>query len=359
MINLQKPANTQVLQKRKNSLAGKLAITLGFVSLGFVILLLLLTLNSFIVQEYATLINESGKIRGGIQRIVQLTPESFSFHKTAKQIDASFEILLKIENRCPLLYGKIDKTLIEEVHQKWLEIRIELEEKNSHLLSEKTEELWEITNHLVLYVQERAIYIAQRAYFIIALFFFLTIIVMIVRFFTSRIIKDKVEYQANYDSLTGLFNRYYFYKEHDDAIRDFAQTGISFALCMIDVDHFKAVNDNYGHDAGDEVLKFLSRTMVDSLRKNDIAVRYGGEEFLLLLRDVDPQSCFHTCERLRHCVEEKSKETEIPITVSIGFCMYSKGLTSADHISQVDKAMYTSKINGRNQTTSFEEIGKK
>lgn len=359
MKNLQKPANTQVLQKRKNSLAGKLAITLGFVSLGFIVLLLLLTLNSFIVQEYATLINESGKIRGGIQRIIQLSPESFNFHKTAKQIDASFEILLKIENRCPLLYGKIDKKIIEEVHIKWLEIRIMLEEKKGHLLSEKTEKMWELTNHLVLYVQERAISIAQRAYYMIILFFILTLVVMIVRFLTSRVIKDKVEYQANYDPLTGLFNRYYFYKEHDDAIRDFSQKGLPFALCMIDVDHFKAVNDSFGHTAGDGVLQFLAHTMVDSLRKNDIAVRYGGEEFLLLLRDVDPQSCFHTCERLRLCIEDKSKETEIPITISIGFCMYSKGLSSADHISQVDKAMYTSKINGRNQTTNYEEIATK
>lgn len=353
---LQKQTKKAGLQKRKNSLAGKLAITLSFVSLGFFVLLLLLTLNSYIVQEYATLINESGKIRGGIQRIIQLSPESFNFHNTAKQIDASFEALLKIKNHCPLLYGKIDKKIIEEVHIKWLEIRIMLEEKNGHLLSEKTEKMWDLTNNLVFYVQERAIYIAQRAYYMIVLFFILTLVVMIVRFLTSRVIKDKVEYQANYDSLTGLFNRYYFYKEHDEAIRDFSQIGLPFALCMIDVDHFKAVNDTYGHDAGDGVLQFLAHTMVQSLRKKDIAVRYGGEEFILLLRDIDSKACFQACERLRQSVEEKSKETAIPITISIGYCMYKKGLSSADHISQVDKAMYTSKINGRNQTTSFLEI---
>lgn len=344
------------LQKRKNSLAGTLAKTLGFVSISFIILLLFLALNSFTVQGYARLINESGKIRGGIQRVLQLDPESQEFRDIANQIDASIYELQKLEKSCPLLYGRFDIDKILLVQEKWEEISILLEQKNTNMIEEKSEVIWLLSNTLVFYVQEKAIDIAQRSYYILVLFFLLTVIILIVRYFTSRVIKDKVEYQANYDSLTGLFNRYYFYKEHDEAIRDFFQEGISFALCMIDIDHFKTVNDSYGHDVGDEVLQFLSRTMVHTLRKNDIAVRYGGEEFLLLLRDIDSEACFHTCERLRHCVEDESKKTGVPITVSIGYAMFTKNLSSVQHISNVDKALYASKEKGRNQTTNFKEL---
>lgn len=347
---------TASIQKRKHSLAGKLAITLGLVSLGFIILLLLLLLNSFVVQRYATLINESGKIRGGMQRIVQLHSDSAEFKTIAGQINASIEELRNLENNNHFLYGKIDIKKIEDIQIKWEEIRSLLEQNDTILLKQKAEAFWHISNALVLYVQEKAITITQRSYYIIALFFMLTLIVLAVRYYISSIIKDKVEYQANYDSLTGLFNRYYFYKEHDEAIREYSQTGETFALCMIDVDHFKTINDTYGHDAGDGVLQFLARTMVHSLRKNDIAVRYGGEEFLLLLRDIDSKACYQTCERLRLSIQEKSKDTSIAITVSIGFCMFSKSLSSADHISQVDKAMYASKQKGRNCVTDYADI---
>ena len=93
------------LQKRKNSLAGTLAKTLGFVSISFIILLLFLALNSFTVQGYARLINESGKISGGIKPLLKIDPESQEIRDIANQIDASIYELQKLEKSCPLLYG--------------------------------------------------------------------------------------------------------------------------------------------------------------------------------------------------------------------------------------------------------------
>ena len=148
----------------------------------------------------------------------------------------------------------------------------------------------------------------------------------VVQFITRYIIKDKIEFQAEHDALTGLYNRYYFFREHDKAIDNFLEQYRNFALLMIDIDKFKDINDTFGHETGDKALQFLAYALHEHCRKNDLAVRYGGEEFIILLQEIDADGAYKIAERIRTFIETNSAEAVVPMTVSIEICLYKKAI---------------------------------
>ena len=159
---------------------------------------------------------------------------------------------------------------------------------------------------------------------------------------------------ANTDALTGLNNRR---KLLESLEVEFARTkryGQHFSLCMLDLDHFKMVNDQYGHDAGDQVLKAISETISQELRESDVSGRIGGEEFALLLPDTDLTKASELSERLRLKIEQLKVQLNsgesIKLTTSIGVAEYAASMTlSTDMLRLADKRLYRAKDNGRNQ----------
>jgi len=170
------------------------------------------------------------------------------------------------------------------------------------------------------------------------------------------------------DQLTGLYNR----KTFDDSInkvfsllpensegypeekRDTKCSG--YWLVMVDIDHFKNVNDKFGHLYGDEVLILLAQTMMTSFREEDMLFRFGGEEFVFVLRSPDQAGCRIALDRFRTTVEKRDFPQVGKITVSIGACRMTRDIYSVTLLDYADKAMYHSKKNGRNQTTFFEDL---
>ncbi len=166
--------------------------------------------------------------------------------------------------------------------------------------------------------------------------------------------------RANIDLLTGTYNRHYF---EDNARRELAlskREGTPMKILMIDIDHFKQVNDKHGHLAGDYILSELAKLIAGSIREEDLLCRYGGEEFVVLLRGtIGVDDIENLCERIRRQVEERIFNyggTRIKITISIGAsCQSDTGESSLDDIiRQADAALYQSKRNGRNRTTLIE-----
>lgn len=123
---------------------------------------------------------------------------------------------------------------------------------------------------------------------------------------------------------------------------------------MLDIDHFKKVNDTYGHPAGDAVIKRVAELVRDNLRKTDIAGRYGGEEFSVILQNTDDASAVYFCERLRKSVEKCTvmhDGNEIRFTISLGISQADPELVNYKAwLEQADQALYASKEGGRNQT---------
>jgi diguanylate cyclase (GGDEF)-like protein len=151
-----------------------------------------------------------------------------------------------------------------------------------------------------------------------------------------------LEQMAFHDPLTGLWNRRGF----EDHQQRFIADGDPPALLMIDVDRFKAVNDTYGHEAGDQALIGVARSIIDSIRPGDVAVRFGGDEFAVLLPGATPRDAVAVGERLRAHVE--ATLTDPAVSVSIGVCA-GQGSDGRRMTLDVDEALYEAKKRGRNQ----------
>ena len=160
---------------------------------------------------------------------------------------------------------------------------------------------------------------------------------------------------ANIDSLTQLYNKKYFVDVVNKEFSFSRRTKEPLSLLMLDVDHFKKINDTYGHVAGDLVLKSIGSYLIQHLRLENIACRYGGEEFAIILRNVGGDLAEHIAERLRKAVESEKvvyRETPIQITVSIGIATLENQNfdTIEDLIQQADQHLYEAKQTGRNRT---------
>ncbi len=160
------------------------------------------------------------------------------------------------------------------------------------------------------------------------------------------------------DGLTGLHNRRYLDTHLKRLIERAAVRGRPMSICIADIDRFKRVNDTYGHDAGDEILKEFATRIRSTVRGADLACRYGGEEFVLVMPDTSPQTAETIAERLRAVIEEKpfhlqSADVSIDITASLGLSFLSSAGDSPDSLlKRADLALYEAKNGGRNRVVS-------
>jgi diguanylate cyclase (GGDEF)-like protein len=171
---------------------------------------------------------------------------------------------------------------------------------------------------------------------------------------TDRVLMtQKLQELANTDPLTGLNNRRSFSVAADAEFQRCTRFKSSAAILMIDIDWFKAVNDTYGHDAGDSALVHLAHVLENSIRVTDTAARYGGEEFVLLLVETDLSGALEMAERIRESARSivvRSPTGDFSFTVSVGITMIDQqdeDWTVA--MSRADEAMYQAKSNGRNR----------
>ncbi|MBU1017654.1 GGDEF domain-containing protein [Patescibacteria group bacterium] len=170
---------------------------------------------------------------------------------------------------------------------------------------------------------------------------------------------DKAEEGVVTDQLTGIGNRGAYHQRIDFQISNAERYGKSFALIMIDIDHFKKVNDEYGHSVGDKVLKEVSQTLKRNLRAVDMVARYGGEEFVVILPDTQMREAGLVAEKLRKVIEEQvnvmHKNKKVPVRISAGYAEYDrKTLNTAEQLqSAADKALYHAKVGGRNRVKAY------
>ena len=151
---------------------------------------------------------------------------------------------------------------------------------------------------------------------------------------------------ATHDEKTGLYNSKFF-KSVLGLELDKAKRGKKLSLIMLDIDHFKKINDKYGHLAGDKILKQLANLLQQKIRKSDIASRFGGEEFLIMLPNAAKEKAKMVAERLRKSVQSAGFKPRI--TISLGVSEYKKADTINNLINKADSALYRAKKKGRNR----------
>ena len=163
---------------------------------------------------------------------------------------------------------------------------------------------------------------------------------------------EQVESKAMIDPLTQVFNRGTYNMEIDQMIKEFKRYKNPAALIIIDIDHFKIFNDDYGHKVGDAVLALVASVIKGAVRDTDMVFRYGGEEFVVLLDNIDLKNALTVAEKVRAQIESHhltNKANILNVTVSIGLSCFKEGDIESSIFERADKALYQGKQNGRNR----------
>jgi diguanylate cyclase (GGDEF)-like protein len=164
------------------------------------------------------------------------------------------------------------------------------------------------------------------------------------------------------DALTGLYNRRAFNEKLAqllDRKGNYTRRAKNISptvYVMLDIDHFKSINDSQGHLQGDEVLLLLSRQMTDSFRENDLLFRYGGEEFAMVLMDITPEQARQSLDRFREKIAAFDFPDTEQVTVSIGYTRFDRSLSLDELINQADNALYYCKTTSRNAVHDYHEL---
>jgi len=167
----------------------------------------------------------------------------------------------------------------------------------------------------------------------------------------TEVIKQTTELKkiANYDSLTGTFNRKRFDELFEQTILNFTNAKTQTSIIMFDIDNFKNVNDTYGHNVGDNVIKHVANTAKAGIRKNDILSRWGGEEFIIILQSSDKNIALHVAEKIRKKINDTTLDNVGNISCSFGVYQYEQNDTKDTILENVDAYLYQAKKTGKNR----------
>jgi len=178
----------------------------------------------------------------------------------------------------------------------------------------------------------------------------ITLLVLVISGYTVHRFQARLQRLATIDPLSGLFNRHFFEALFDNALNTARRHDYGLALILFDIDLFKAINDEYGHLAGDAVIQQIAAILKTGRRDTDIASRWGGDEFVMLLADCDPASARRIAEDLRRRVSEEVRvpHKNLVVTISVGVASWRRGEDLQDLTARADAHLYVAKEQGRN-----------
>jgi diguanylate cyclase (GGDEF)-like protein len=180
-----------------------------------------------------------------------------------------------------------------------------------------------------------------------------TLFTLLLTFFINRLLSS-LNILVSRDSLTNAFNRHTFNASIEESLYAYLRYQTPASLFIFDLDNFKAINDTYGHQAGDRVLVKISATIQQRLRDSDKLFRYGGEEFAVLLSQTNQEDAFKLAEELRRLVEQQDYNLGHPVTISGGVSNARDSDKVNSWIERCDKALYQAKSSGRNKVLMYE-----
>ena len=314
----------------------------------------------------ARIINSAGIVRGSIQRLVKL--ELNHCDKVCEGInntvDKSIEDILSLMSFASS--GEAQTAFTErfqKLNQTWLQLKDLLDEykenptdANKQRVLQLSEYCWEIADSAVLLAQlstESKMGLLKYFYPIALLIVIFNILTIVVAYLN---VGKELEYLATFDNLTNVYNRYSFRKILYKELLRAERYSHGVALIYFDIDHFKAVNDEHGHQTGDTILKEIGKLATSTIRQTDSIARIGGEEFAIIAPEIDQDDAARMAEKIRSKIEEHSFSVIKQLTVSIGIAHFRNGITTDELIEEADKALYKAKEKGRNKVVNFPNI---
>lgn len=300
------------------------------------------------IQKLTNFINSTGSIRGGIQRVTKLYLLNQDIKESVKMIDETNFILSDFVNSKTGVFNSNDKVEISNLLQSWTEYKEILKNNQKDRILNSSENLWKLSNIVVNKIAIKTHNHIALHYLFLFLLFAIICILGLVGFFIRKVVQENIEKKASHDQLTNLLNRNYLHQIYNVKLSDSLRKSSFLAVLMCDIDHFKYVNDTFGHDVGDKVLKRIAEIMVENTRENDAIFRYGGEEFLILVSFTEIPQLIQYAERLRSSVES-TEIIEHKITISVGVSLIDDKQELKQHILRADTALYKAKQAGRNR----------
>ena len=325
------------------------------------IMLFIVIINQMFIQEElkkytqldTVLINKFGQIRGGIQRYTKLKIiYNNRYLKVNKEINNYFSTINSYltSNTNIIPHENIIKfyDLYNDIQILWEQIQ---KTDNKYQLIFLSEKAWDKSNKLTCLVTQIAKNKIEKFKNIILIFSILTIsVIFLIIIIVYFLVRTGLEKSTITDPLTKLYNRLFFNTQILYLKNRYYRTKQPFSAMLFDIDNFKKINDTYGHHIGDEVLKNIAKIIKNSIRKTDIACRYGGEEFIILFPDTNKQKALEISERIRKEIEKNVIYDDKPVTISAGVGEFNDSYKTIHHfIHDIDEALYTAKRTGKNK----------
>jgi diguanylate cyclase (GGDEF)-like protein len=341
-----------------------LLLSLSVLLLLLMAVLIYLTYNTNkVIRNDAYIINTTGIIRGSIQRLSKMElagctqvcddiSETIDFHLS----DISKLNYVDANNGETHQFSKqLDK--LEEAWKQLKKIYLEHRENPGELTKNEiitmSEHCWGLADSVVMNAQittEGKLKRVKMLYPVSMLIVLCNVISIFIIFTTVR---KKLEYHAANDSLTGVLNRYSFEQILDVELQRSLRFGRKFSVIYFDIDKFKKINDSHGHHVGDTVLIELAELVRSSIRKIDTIARIGGEEFSIIVPEVEMSDAYKMAEKIRKNIEHHDFSIGKKITASFGVSEYNTSMRKEDLLWQADKAMYKAKQHGRNRVELY------
>jgi len=297
-------------------------------------------------------INEIGIIRGSIQRLTKYELNNRPDDELINRIDEGLKTISTADN----IYIRNYNDTIANIKDIWEGFKISIYDYRNQPSTEKSKKIFEISELLWMHTNQ-AVYLTQRTSemkisnfkFLPPILFINIALILTIATLIKRYVRDQLEQLANYDALTNVYNRNYLYNVFDRELSRSDRYNKDFGYILLDIDNFKRVNDNYGHDIGDLILIQFCRVCEAIIRKSDILGRLGGEEFVILALDTNLENSMILAEKIRKAIEEHEFTSVGHITVSIGVTQYVSGDSRDTMYKRADIALYQAKHNGKNR----------
>ncbi len=319
----------------------------------FTIIVIMFSTVSFLyvvrdIQKLTNFINSSGSIRGGIQRVTKLYLLNQDISESVNNIDETIVVLEDFVNQKHGVFNDQDRSNLSKLINAWIAYKDILNSNQKDQILSNSENIWKLSNGVVNTIETKTHNHIAIQYLFLFLMFAVVCILGLVIIFIRKVVQENIEKKASHDQLTNLLNRNYLHQIYSSKLSDSISKSSFLAVLLCDIDHFKYVNDTFGHDIGDSVLKGLAEILVKNTRDNDAIFRYGGEEFLILVSFTEIPQLIQYAERLRSSVEN-TEIIEHKITISIGVSLIDDKQDLKQHILRADAALYKAKQAGRNR----------
>ena len=305
------------------------------------------------IQTDTNTVNNIGYIRGSTQRLSQNIMKD-EHHKIIEEIEHTFKSIDQ-----GFISKNKDYLTISDFILHYTQLKIDWDTLKTNYSGNTSEEdmhisiraCWDNANEAAKAATDiskvKLDEITLTIYSIGSLIF---ILICLAIFVIHTEVRNKLEMNIILDPLTKLYNRSYLFQELKSSVKSYARTKLPFCIIFFDIDHFKEINDTFGHRVGDRVLKTFALLVNEALRDEDKAFRYGGEEFVILAKFTNAEDAYRLAERLRIKISEYDFDLDCPVTISLGISEYKEDDTIDSIITRADEAMYKAKTLGRNQS---------